>query len=120
MKRYTLYYIISLATMFFVACNSSLDGIVQEQPAMIGFGVDVDDTRSTIIQSSEDATFRAKAFRVFAEHTPEDGVPQDVFNDVDVKYGQRMALMYSEVIGLRQQSWRVVLLQRVRWYWSIR
>ena len=90
MKRYTLYYIISLATMFFVACNSSLDGIVQEQPAMIGFGVDVDDTRSTIIQSSEDATFRAKAFRVFAEHTPEGGVPQDVFNDVDVKYDGRL------------------------------
>ena len=90
MKRYTLYYIISLATMFFVACNSSLDDIVQEQPAMIGFGVDVDDTRSTIIQSSEDATFRAKAFRVFAEHTPEGGVPQDVFNDVDVKYDGRL------------------------------
>lgn len=88
MKRYLLY-ILYVATSLIMACNSVPEGVEPEpkpEACAIGFGVADSGTRSIIINNVNDSNFRAKAFRVFAEHTPQGGTPTDVFNDVDVKY----------------------------------
>lgn len=91
MKRYIIHiYILMLA--LFISCSSG-DEPQSQEPVSISFGVestDYSDSRATLIDDENSTDFRSKAFRVFAEHTPEGGVPQDVFNDVLVSYDGRL------------------------------
>lgn len=92
MKKFNLLIHIAIGTFFF-SCHSQ-----EEQPeipndASISFGIKsagYSNTRATLIDDETSADFRAKAFRVFAEHTPQGGVPEDVFNDVYVSYDGRL------------------------------
>ena len=87
MKRFIPIYII--IALLAAACNREPE--VVPTPVVhdeISFNVEnfSDDSRATLITGPSSEAFRAKSFRVYAEHTPVGGTPQDVFNDVYVSY----------------------------------
>lgn len=87
MKRFIPIYII----MVLLAASCGREPEVVPTPILhdeISFNVEdfSDDSRASLVENATSDTFRSKSFRVFAEHTPEGGTPQDVFNDVYVSY----------------------------------
>lgn len=87
MKRFIPIYII--IALLAAACNREPEVVPTPVTSNdINFDVEniVDDSRAELITGPSSEAFRAKSFRVFAEHTPEGGAPQDVFNDVYVSY----------------------------------
>ena len=85
MKRFIPIYII--IALLAASCGREPEVVTPVAPTEISFDVEsIDGSRSTLIDDPKSAIFRANSFRVFAEHTPEGGTPQDVFNDVYVSY----------------------------------